>query len=630
MKKLICAFALSFVLSPFVPQAKSDVSVDFFYDNLDGGSWVEVGNYGYCWQPDVASDPSWRPYSDGYWAYTDLGWTWISYEDWGWATYHYGRWVRIADYGWVWRPGYEWAPAWVSWRFGGGYAGWAPLPPETEVVYESRPLTDQIDVEFDIGPAYYNFVDVRYIGEPALRTRIVPYEQNVTYVTQTVNVTNITYKNKTVYNYGPDLNVVNQYSTRPVQTLKLERQSNVDVRTAAKSGGLTRVQGNALVVAAPPEIKKSATTPRPPKVKTRLAQPKVEKGWSLVGDENAKNQLKQKFKAENPKNIPPPSAGGNAAAAANASASVAPGASGPVAASPIERGKGKHRGAQQFQAGAAAGASASPDTAGVMSSPAMSPEFGRQGQGKGKGKHRAAEQFQAGASPTPDSTGEMISPATNPAFGEQGKRKGKGRGADQFQSGAAPSPLTPPGADTSATGAPEFGKRGKGKRHEQFGDMPVAPAPTTSDTSATGASEFGKRGKGKGRQQFGETALTPAPTTSGENFAQPQGRGKRFERQNLQTPLPAPTDAPQGFNQPRGGGKHRQFEQPAQPPAGQENVGSQNPYGEARGRRGQEFNAPPAGGMTQSGHPGEAAERKREAKGVNQEAPVATPTPIPR
>ena len=103
MKKLLFAFGLTVLLLPFAPQAKSqDVSIDFFYNNLNGGSWIEVGNYGYCWQPDVAvSDPSWRPYADGYWAYTDLGWTWVSYEDYGWATYHYGRWVKVVDYGWV-------------------------------------------------------------------------------------------------------------------------------------------------------------------------------------------------------------------------------------------------------------------------------------------------------------------------------------------------------------------------------------------------------------------------------------------------------------------------------------------------------------------------------------------------
>src|SRR5438552_2890607 len=101
MKKLLFAFAIIVLLTPFAPEAKSqNISVNFFYDNLAGGSWIDVEGYGYCWQPDVAvSDPTWRPYADGYWAYTDDGWTWVSYEDFGWATYHYGRWFKLADYG---------------------------------------------------------------------------------------------------------------------------------------------------------------------------------------------------------------------------------------------------------------------------------------------------------------------------------------------------------------------------------------------------------------------------------------------------------------------------------------------------------------------------------------------------
>ena len=97
-------------------------------------------------------------------------------------------------------PGREWGPAWVSWRTGGDYVGWAPLPPRRyygggEVVYEGRPIGGQVDIEFDIGPAYYNFVDVRYIGEPVLRERIFAPTQNITYINSTVNVTNITYTN---------------------------------------------------------------------------------------------------------------------------------------------------------------------------------------------------------------------------------------------------------------------------------------------------------------------------------------------------------------------------------------------------------------------------------------------------
>ena len=187
-----------------------------------------MADYGYCFQPSVAvSNSDWRPYSDGYWAYTDLGWTWVSYEDFGWATYHYGRWANLDSYGWVWVPGYEWGPAWVSWRTGGDYVGWAPLPPQRgEVVYEGRAITNQVDVQFGIGPLYYNFVDIRYIGEPVLRGRILPPTRNVTIINNTVNVTNITYNNSIVYNYGPDYNRLNQYSTRPVQRLTLAARND--------------------------------------------------------------------------------------------------------------------------------------------------------------------------------------------------------------------------------------------------------------------------------------------------------------------------------------------------------------------------------------------------------------------
>ena len=89
----------------------------------------------------------------------------------------------------------DWGPAWVSWRTGGDYIGWAPLPPRGPgVVYEGQPIGVNVDVAFDIGPEYYNFCDVRFIGEPVLRDRIFPPVQNVTYITNTVNVTNITCK----------------------------------------------------------------------------------------------------------------------------------------------------------------------------------------------------------------------------------------------------------------------------------------------------------------------------------------------------------------------------------------------------------------------------------------------------
>src|SRR5207245_5672893 len=143
-----------------------------------------------------------------------------------------------------------------------------------ELACGGRPVTAHLHVYFDNGSGYSDFLEGRYIGQAVLRSRIIHVSQNVTYNNQTVNVTNITYKNKTVYNYGPDLNVVNQYSSRPIQKLKLEREANIDITAAAKSGGLMKVQGNALMVAAPTTIKKSTTQIAPPSVKTRVAEAK--------------------------------------------------------------------------------------------------------------------------------------------------------------------------------------------------------------------------------------------------------------------------------------------------------------------------------------------------------------------
>ena len=109
-----------------------NASYDTFYSKLDPyGDWRETADYGYVFQPRAAEGSrKWRPYTNGRWVYTEAGWTWVSEEPFGWATYHYGRWTRLRNIGWVWVPGDEWAPAWVSWRKSDDYVGWAPLPPE--------------------------------------------------------------------------------------------------------------------------------------------------------------------------------------------------------------------------------------------------------------------------------------------------------------------------------------------------------------------------------------------------------------------------------------------------------------------------------------------------------------------
>ena len=134
---------------------------------------------------------------------------------------------------------------------------------------------------------------MRFIGEPVLRDRIFPPVQNVTYITNTVNVTNIYVQNNVVYNYGPDYAVVNRYSSRPIQRLAIEREASTNLTAAVKSGTLTKVQGNKLLVAAPQKLAKAPPTAKPLAVKAKVAQPKIEHGWKGVrkqGGTGTKNQ----------------------------------------------------------------------------------------------------------------------------------------------------------------------------------------------------------------------------------------------------------------------------------------------------------------------------------------------------
>jgi uncharacterized membrane protein YgcG len=118
-----------------IPQPEGDMDVTTFDETLGPyGQWVDTGegpNDGHAWRPDpdvVGED--FQPYATGgHWVSSDWGWTWESDYPWGWAPFHYGRWALTPSWGWVWYPGTVWAPAWVDWRFGGGYIGWAPLPP---------------------------------------------------------------------------------------------------------------------------------------------------------------------------------------------------------------------------------------------------------------------------------------------------------------------------------------------------------------------------------------------------------------------------------------------------------------------------------------------------------------------
>ncbi|HXP35306.1 MAG TPA: DUF6600 domain-containing protein [Chthoniobacterales bacterium] len=306
-----------------------------FYTKLEPhGAWLETSDYGYVWQPrEAESSRSWRPYTNGRWVYTDAGCTWISQEPFGWATYHYGRWTRLRGIGWVWVPGDQWAPAWVSWRKSNDYVGWAPLPPEAR--FDQRTgIHNWSDNYYDIGPDQYCFVPTREFGAQRIESTIVPPERNVTIVNQTTNVTNITYNNTTVVNEGPNYDEVRTQSREPMQRFRLERNVSVDVNVEAPR---PLVQGETVIVAAP-VIAAPQASERPRVVKQNITQVTVDLGWAAIGDHEAAKKTRDKMKSEAtpPSNAPSKKFVKAAATTTTASqGSETPASSTSVAATPL-------------------------------------------------------------------------------------------------------------------------------------------------------------------------------------------------------------------------------------------------------------------------------------------------------
>lgn len=187
---------------------RGDVTYQTFYDQLSPyGRWIDYPNYGYVWVPDAGRD--FQPYStNGHWVYTDdYEWMWVSDYDWGWAPFHYGRWDYDPYYGWIWIPGYEWSPAWVAWRDGGDYYGWAPLRPGIH-----------ISINFNIGtynPPYnfWCFAPRRYIAYNNVYNYCIPRSRNITIINQTTIINNYNYRGS-VWRTGPRRADVEIYAGR--------------------------------------------------------------------------------------------------------------------------------------------------------------------------------------------------------------------------------------------------------------------------------------------------------------------------------------------------------------------------------------------------------------------------------
>jgi hypothetical protein len=220
-----------------------------FYEPLGAyGSWFNTRNFGYVYQPTVVRDVSWRPYTRGRWAFTDQGWTWVSSEPFGWACYHYGRWAQLRGVGWVWVPGSEWAPAWVTWRESPGHVGWAPLPPET-LAWRGRAWDSSVEVSFGISSSNFSFVSYRNFGNN-IQAYCLPPVQNTVIYSSTTNITHYQITGSRVFVGGPGYRNVCDRIGRPFPIHHLRADLNPDFGRGGRRLG-SHFQGDELQVVAP-------------------------------------------------------------------------------------------------------------------------------------------------------------------------------------------------------------------------------------------------------------------------------------------------------------------------------------------------------------------------------------------
>jgi hypothetical protein len=304
--------------------SESIVDLNVFYDALSPyGSWMQVPDYGWVWQPSVEQiNPDWEPYCDGgHWLYTDTGWYWMSDYTWGWAPFHYGRWFHHPTLSWLWVPDTVWGPAWVCWRRTPLYCGWAPLPPAA--VYEYGRgfcyygVTVGSDYDYGLSWDYFVFIHYQHFCAPDPRHHVVdrPHAHDL-YGHSTVNNHYILGPNHAIINKGVDYSKVVEFSR--VESRK------VSVRDLPPAAGRTvkpdRIEkdGSALVIYKPqPQYRTpvlTGTVARPASAtsgaKTGTALVNTSKPATRIPNPAAATELSERssgaYAPETPRNVATP------------------------------------------------------------------------------------------------------------------------------------------------------------------------------------------------------------------------------------------------------------------------------------------------------------------------------------
>jgi hypothetical protein len=229
--------------------ADRNMDMDSMYNYLAPyGNWVNLDPFGYVWTPRHMGY-QWRPYSNGHWIMTEMGWTWMANERWGAIPFHYGRWGYDDYIGWFWVPGTTWGPAWVSWRWSDRYAGWAPLQPGIEI----RAGMNFASLSINIPNRFWIFLQTSHFQDSNISSYALPYERNAAIFNSTSSHDNSYFRDNRIYNEGIAVDVVKRITRRNVTQYTIQD---------AQQPGLARISGKQLQVYRPTIRTDAAAKPK--------------------------------------------------------------------------------------------------------------------------------------------------------------------------------------------------------------------------------------------------------------------------------------------------------------------------------------------------------------------------------
>jgi hypothetical protein len=222
MKRIIIIAAVLFAALTFNLEAKGHyhgVSGYFYTELAPYGNWIQINHGVVVWRPTIIRR-DWMPYTIGGWVWTSDGWYWDSYEPFGYITFHYGRWFYDDYYGWLWYPDYDWAPAWVEWRYDNDYIGWAPLHP---YAFFSISIGIQFTTGYYTPYNYWQFVTYKHFCDPYVYNYYVAPNYKYRIYSGTKYRTNYVYNNGRIQNRGIDVSYIRNRSGMEIKQRDLVR-----------------------------------------------------------------------------------------------------------------------------------------------------------------------------------------------------------------------------------------------------------------------------------------------------------------------------------------------------------------------------------------------------------------------